>query len=42
MKVIKIRDEDYKKLEDYKIQPKQPFWEIVKDHLNKKEERKCQ
>lgn len=36
MKVIKIRERDYKKLEKYKVHPKQPFWEIIKDYLNKK------
>ena len=40
MKVIKITDKDYKKLEDYKVHPKQPFWEIIKNILNKENKQK--
>ena len=38
MKVIKIGDKEYKKLEDYKVHPSQPFHEVIKKILNKKEE----
>lgn len=36
-KNISIRDVDDKKLEDYKIHPNQPMWEVIKKLLNKKE-----
>lgn len=34
---ISIKKEDYKKLVDYKVHPNQPMWEVIRDHLNKKE-----
>ena len=38
IKQIKIREQEYKKLSDYKVHPKQPFWEVVKNIINNKKE----
>ena len=40
IKQIKIREQEYKKLLDYKVHPKQPFWEVIKRIIeeNKKKE----
>jgi len=35
MKVIKIKDADYKQLNAYKIHHRQPMWEIIKIILSK-------
>ena len=35
IKQIKIREQEYKKLSDYKVHPKQPFWEVVRNIINK-------
>ncbi len=42
IKIIKIREQEYNKLSDYKIHPRQAYWEVVKmiletiEDINKK------
>ena len=37
LKAIKVREVEYKKLSDYKIHPKQPYWEVIKKIIEEKE-----
>ena len=37
---VALDKEDIKKLEKYKIHPKQPYWEVIKNILNEKEAKK--
>lgn len=39
IKLIKIREQEYKQLKDHKVHPKQPFWEVVKELLNAVEDK---
>ena len=36
-KLIRIRKEDCKKLELYKVHPSQPMWEVIKNLIEEKE-----
>lgn len=39
-KQIKIREKEYKKLSDYKIHKREPFWEVIKRILEENVENK--